>query len=350
MRSLISSRRLSVQIAATLAVALLISSSASVAAKRPSPPAPSGSATVAIAPSGTLEPSGEYANVDVTATCPVGWSLSNGWLNVLQGDRGGGGTFSVSCTGSPQVAHVRVVNGNRFQLGNWTASAFIVIQRNGQQTTATSTRTIRLEPCVTARVADQGQLTGTTGGGVRIAVAVACPIGASGQQSSVTVSQGTALGSASFTPTCDRFTHTVLLSLPASQGTFHAGSAVGEAFVSVGWSGGSFSGADTRAITILESSTGDTAPPTAPAGLSANVFGDGETWLSWGPSSDNATPTGQLVYEVYLNGQLDQAVGGGYTQAILYAEVGRLNTIDVIAIDGAGNRSAAASTTADMRQ
>ena len=30
---------------------------------------------------------------------------------------------------------------------------------------------------VTARVADQGQLTGTSGGGVRIAVAVACAVG-----------------------------------------------------------------------------------------------------------------------------------------------------------------------------
>jgi hypothetical protein len=37
-----------------------------------------------------------------------------------------------------------------------------------------------------------------------------------------------------------------------------------------------------------------------------------------GASTDNATPTAQLVYEVYPNGQFDQAVGCGYTQAILY--------------------------------
>ena len=41
---------------------------------------------------------------------------------------------------------------------------------------------------------------------------------------------------------------------------------------------------------------------------------DGETWLSWGASSDNATPTGLIVYEVYLNGRFDQPIGGGYTQ------------------------------------
>ena len=83
------------------------------------------------------------------------------------------------------------------------------------------------------------------------------------------------------------------------------------------------------------------------SGLDANVFGDSETWLSWGASTDNATPTGLIVYEVFLNGQFDQGVGGGQTQAILYAEQCRLNTIDVVAVDGAGNRSAPASTTVD---
>jgi hypothetical protein len=37
------------------------------------------------------------------------------------------------------------------------------------------------------------------------------------------------------------------------------------------------------------------------------------------------------------------------TRTILYAEVGKLNTVDVYAVDGAGNRSAPASTTVDLR-
>jgi hypothetical protein len=361
MRSLISTRSWSVFFAALLTLALVIASTAAVDAKRPpkppptpspaptAPPSGGGSASVVIAPTGTLEPSGEYANVDVTATCPVGWTWSSGWLYVLHGNLGGSGSFGGSCTGTPQVAHARVVNGNRFTLGDWTATAYLNIVRNGQQVQVTSTRTIRLEPGVTARIADHGQLTGTSGGGVRLALAVACPIGASGTQSSVTVSQGSALGRAFFTPTCDRFSHTVVLSMTASQGVFDTGAAVGDAAVAVTWNGGTFSGADSRSITILESSTGDTTPPTTPAGLSANVFGDGETWLSWGASADNATPTGLIVYEVYLNGQFDQGIGGGYTQAILYAEMNRLNTIEVIAVDGAGNRSAPASITVDTR-
>jgi hypothetical protein len=352
MRSLSSSRVLRTHVAALVAVAMIVGSTDAVAAKRPPKPSPSPSIAVAIAPSGTLEPSGEYANVDVTVTCPIGWSWSYGRLYVLQGDRGGAGTFGVACTGTAQVGRARVVNGNRFSLGDWTATAYVGIVKSGQQATATSTRTISLEPGVTVRIADQGQLTGTSGGGVSLAVAVACPIGATGQQSSLTVSQGTALGRAFFTPVCDRFTHPVVLSIPASQGSFHTGSAAADASVIVGWNGGSFSGADTRAITLLESSTGDTTPPSTPANLSAQLFGtgDGETELTWTASTDNATPSGLIVYEVFLNGQFDQAIGGGYTKATLYSEVGVLNTIEVVAVDGAGNRSAPASVTVDLRQ
>lgn len=353
-----SSRVTSVLMAALLGVALVIGLTGAVAAKRPPKPTPAPSAppsgspsiTIAIAPNGTLEPSGEYLNVEVTVTCPEGWTWSAGYLYVLQNDRGGSGTFNASCTGTAQVARSRVVNGNRFTLGSWNATAYVHIARSGQTATASSSRTIRLEPGVAARAADQGQLTGTTGGGVRIAVAVACPIGATGQESSVTVSQdGAALARAIFTPICDRFSHTFVLSLAASQGTFHTGSAVANASVSVAWNGESFSGADTRAITLLESSTGDTTPPSAPSGLSASTFGDTETWLSWGASSDNATPTGLIVYEVFLNGRFDQPIAGGYTQAILYADAGVLNTIEVFAVDGAGNRSAPATVMVDMR-
>ena len=362
MRSLVSSRRSSARIAAVLAVAFVIAGTAAVEAKpRPTKPpptptptptatVPAGSATVEIAPSGTLEPSGEYANVDVTATCAVGWTSKMGSLNVRQVNPGGSGTFSVACTGTPQVVRARVVNGNRFTLGNATATAYLTIERNGQQVQASSTRTIPLEPGVTARTADQGQLTGTSGGGVRIAIAVACPIGATGAQSSVTVTQGTALGQAFFTPTCDRFSHTVVLSVTASQGTFHTGAASSAADIRVTWNGASFSGADDRAITLLESSTGDSTAPTTPAGLWANTFGDAEIWLQWGASSDDATPTGLIVYEVFLNGRFDQGICCGNTQAILYGDLGVLNTIEVFAVDGAGNRSTPAVVTVDFRQ
>lgn len=363
MRSPINSRIASAGVGAILAMGLVIASTVAVdAAKPPKPPKPtptptptatstptppSVSVTVEIAPTGTLEPSRQYSTVDVTVTCPVGWTWVRGGLFVRQADPGGAGSFSASCTGSPQVVRVRVVNGNKWTLGNATAQAFVTIARNGQEVTTSSTRTISLEPGVPARIAAQGQLTGA-GEGVKIAVAVACPSGATGQSSSISVSQGgTAQGSGTFTPVCDGTTRTFVVSIGTATGPFHTGSATSEAFATVTWNGQGFYGIDSRAITLLESSTGDTTPPTPPNGLFANVFGDGETWLSWGASTDNATPTGLIVYEVFLNGEFDQGIGGGYTQAILYAEQGRLNTIDVVAVDGAGNRSAPASVTVD---
>ena len=354
MRSLNSTWVPNVRIAALLAVALIIGTTGAVAAKRPTPPPPSPSptVTVAISPSGMVEPNGQYASVDVSVTCPVGWTWSYGRLYVLRGDQGGAGTFSASCTGTAQVARARVVNGMGFNLGNWTATAYVGIVRSGQQATGTSSRTIRLEPTVTARIADQGQLTGSTGSGVRIAVDVACTEGATGVTSGLTVSQnGTAQGSANFTPICDGTTHTFVLSITASRGTFHAGSAMADAFPITDWNGQGFYGFDSRTITLLESSTGDATPPTTPAGLSAMTFGtgDGETHLTWGASTDNATPSSRMVYEVYLNGQFDQAVGSGQTKAILYVELNTLNTLDVIAVDGAGNRSAPATVLVDTR-
>jgi hypothetical protein len=146
---------------------------------------------------------------------------------------------------------------------------------------------------------------------------------------------GTAQGSGTFTPICDGTTRTFVVSIGTSTGPFHTGSATSEAFGTVTWNGQGFYGIDSRAITLLESSSGDTTPPTPPNALSANVFGDGETWLSWGASTDNATPAGMIAYEVFLNGQFDQGIGGGFTQAILYADLGRMNTIDVVAVDGA---------------
>lgn len=352
MRRIRSAQVTRLGLAAVVAVLVIVASATATAAgKRPPKPPPtqppSASVAIEIAAAGTLEPSRQYANVDVTVTCPVGWTWVRGGLSIRQSEPGGAGSFQASCTGSPEAVRVRVVNGNKWTLGNATATAHVTIARNGQESSHSSQRVIRLEPGVVVRVADQGQLTGTAGAGVRIAVAVACPGGATGQQSSVTVSQGGATGSTSFTPTCDGTSRTQVLSISASQGTFQTGAASGSATANVGFSSSTFGGADARAITILESSTGDVTPPTTPTGLWANVFSDGETWLSWGASSDNATPSGLIVYDVMLNGRLDQTIGGGFTEAILYADLGVMNTIEVIAVDGAGNRSAPATVTVD---
>jgi hypothetical protein len=361
MRSLRSARSSTVLLATVAAMALILASTATVAGKRPPkpPPTPTPAPTqpaspptvaIAIAETGTLEPNRQYAVVGVSVTCPTGWTWVRGTLHIRQVDPGGVGSFTASCTGAPQLVSARVVNGNKYTLGNANATAYVTIARNGQESNTSITRTVRLNPGVVARVADQGQLIDAAGAGVRLAVAVACPSGATGQASSVTVSQGGAVGTGSFTPACDGTSRTQVVSITASSGTFQTGAATGAATANVAFNSQTFSGADSRAITVLETSTGDTTKPTTPGNLSANVFGDGETWLSWTASTDNATPSGLLVYEIFLNGRFDQPISGGYTDAILYADLGVVSTIDVIAVDGAGNRSAPATVTVDCTQ
>jgi chitodextrinase len=85
----------------------------------------------------------------------------------------------------------------------------------------------------------------------------------------------------------------------------------------------------------------DHSPPTVPAGLNPNTFGDLEVDLRWTQSTDDFDPQWIIRYDVFVNGVLsDIAIGSG--RGIVYGEPG-LNTIEVVAVDTAGNRSEAAT-------
>jgi hypothetical protein len=88
----------------------------------------------------------------------------------------------------------------------------------------------------------------------------------------------------------------------------------------------------------------DTTAPTSPGNLGTNgmVFQDGETWLSWIASTDNASPASRIVYRVIVDGVLDHELLG-QTRTILYVPVGQTSRIDVVAVDEAGNASAPAT-------
>jgi hypothetical protein len=98
-------------------------------------------------------------------------------------------------------------------------------------------------------------------------------------------------------------------------------------------------------VTTTAVSATDNEPPSAPTNLYGWDAGDGarEINLFWTESFDNQTPQDSLVYEVYMNGVLDQTTSGD--RAILYATQSGANTYTVIAVDEAGNRSAPASIT-----
>lgn len=102
-------------------------------------------------------------------------------------------------------------------------------------------------------------------------------------------------------------------------------------------------------VTTTANNPNDTTPPTTPANLTDNgmFFGE-ELWLFWDDSTDNVTPSANIRYDVYLNGALDHSIAG-YSQTIMYITPGVLNTVQVVAVDAAGNVSAPATAIYDLR-
>jgi chitodextrinase len=97
-------------------------------------------------------------------------------------------------------------------------------------------------------------------------------------------------------------------------------------------------------VTTAAVSATDTAPPSAPTGFNGHDVGDGgEIDLSWTQSFDNQTAQASIRYEVWLNGVLDHATTG--SRAAVYGIVGE-NTLTLIAVDAAGNKSAPVTITA----
>jgi hypothetical protein len=99
-------------------------------------------------------------------------------------------------------------------------------------------------------------------------------------------------------------------------------------------------------FTTLPTNPNDTTPPTVPAGVNAYGFGDGstETQVSWAQSTDDFDDPGNLRYDIYVNGRLEDWVFGSGGPRIIYSDFGE-NLIEVFATDTAGNTSEPATTT-----
>jgi chitodextrinase len=104
-------------------------------------------------------------------------------------------------------------------------------------------------------------------------------------------------------------------------------------------------------VTTPAADPNDHEPPTMPPGLWGGVIdGATEAMVFWGNSTDNVTPQEHIRYYSYLNGQFDGATVDPYPhQFTMYLTLGIVNTIEVYAVDEAGNRSAPATTTIDLR-
>ena len=95
----------------------------------------------------------------------------------------------------------------------------------------------------------------------------------------------------------------------------------------------------------------DHEPPTMPPGFWGGVIdGATEAMVFWGNSVDNVSASEHIRYYLYLNGQFDGATVDPYPhQFAMYLTLGIVNTIEVYAVDEAGNRSAPATMTIDLR-
>jgi chitodextrinase len=108
---------------------------------------------------------------------------------------------------------------------------------------------------------------------------------------------------------------------------------------------------DALTVTTPAADPTDDEPPTTPPGFSGGVIdGATEAMVFWGDSKDNVTPQEHIRYDLYLNGQFDGATVDPYPhQFTVYLTLGIVNTIEVYAVDEAGNRSAPATMQIDLR-
>ena len=247
-RTVHSTRTRELGFAAVLALALAFVGGAVV----PAAAAPSGDPTVQLGSSAGLAPDGKSVTIDVIASCPDRWRPVQATVTITQPQATGQGQIPIfSCNGSARPFRVTVGStGGVFKLGAAQATAVVVVER-GKTRRAQDSDAIQLDPTIEVRLPGA---VGLIGGGEALAagVSTACPPGATGAQSYVTISQGNTVGSGTFTPVCDGTQHGIGLTVTASQGTYHVGLSDGTAFAFIEEGGDTFSGVDQGAIEIYE--------------------------------------------------------------------------------------------------
>jgi chitodextrinase len=104
-------------------------------------------------------------------------------------------------------------------------------------------------------------------------------------------------------------------------------------------------------VTTPAADPNDHLPPTVPPNLWGDVIdGATEAMVFWGHSIDNVTPQEHIRYDLYLNGRFEGSTIDPYPhQFTMYLTLDVVNTIEVYAVDEAGNRSAPATVTIDLR-
>jgi hypothetical protein len=191
-----------------------------------------------------LAPDGRSIGVQVFASCPERWTVVEAVVAVSQPQAAGQASFPLSCIGSVRSFWVTVpASGGTFDLEDAQASASVVISR-GRTLRAQDAQVLTVQPTVSVELGESAQLE-PGGGAVVIAVTVACPVGTTGRQSSLNISQsGRASGNGSYLPVCDGTPHTFSVRIEASRGVYEPGIAQALTFADVEYGGEIFFGVD----------------------------------------------------------------------------------------------------------
>ncbi|MGH2651612.1 MAG: hypothetical protein ACRDHS_06250 [Actinomycetota bacterium] len=197
-----------------------------------------------------LAPDGQSVFIGLLARCPERWTVLQALVTVSQPQASGDTSFPLTCTGLYQGFPVTVQSSDApFQLGDAQATAFVLIKR-GRTEQAQDSQGVRVEPTVFVDLSDTALIQGG-GEAVSIDVTAACPVGSTGQQSYVNVSQGQASGNGFYVPVCDGQHHKITVTVQTSQALFQPGSAQALTFAFVEEGGDSFSGVDDGQIQIV---------------------------------------------------------------------------------------------------
>jgi chitodextrinase len=94
------------------------------------------------------------------------------------------------------------------------------------------------------------------------------------------------------------------------------------------------------AVTTQPKNPADISPPSVPANVWAQSFGDTEMQVQWTQSTDNYDVQSNIRYDVYVNGVLEDIMFGSGGPSTVYGRIGD-NVIEVKATDTSGNTSAA---------
>lgn len=191
-----------------------------------------------------LAPDGRSIAVSVIASCPERWTVVEAVVRVSQPGASGQASFPLTCIGSMRPFWVSVpANAGSFQLGSAQVTASVVIRR-GKTARADDSEIATVQPTVLVELGETAQIQ-DGGAAVLLDVTVACPVGTTGLESGLVVSQaGRVMGSGRYTPICDGSPHTFTVLVSASQGFYEPGIAQALTFADVEYNGEVFSGVD----------------------------------------------------------------------------------------------------------